>query len=309
MPRLVRSRAILAAAVASGLGCAAAAQEVSETTVIAPSGAETTVIAPAGTETEIIPPPGATVVDVLAAEQAPVVPPSGPAGRFTIGAGAAYQPEYFGSDESSFGPAGVLRFDYLRLPGGVEFGSTGAVGFVEGFGPRGSLRYIGQRDSSDHAEIDGLKDVDASLEAGLGIGYDAPYWRAYADFRYGFIGHNAFVGELGADAILRPNDRWVVNFGPRALWGASSFMDTYFGVTQTGSDDSGLDRYDPSAGFYGVGVELGARYSFSEHWGLEGKAGYERLIGDAADSPIVEAGSANQFGVQILLTRSLSLGF
>ena len=59
----------------------------------------------------------------------------------------------------------------------------------------------------------------------------------------------------------------------------------------------------------GVGVELGARYSFSERWGVEGKAGYERLINDAADSPITEAGSANQFGMQILLTRSLSLGF
>lgn len=232
-------------------------------------------------------------------------------GQFTIGAGASYTPDYFGSDESSFGPSGVLRFDYIRLPGGFEFGSSGAVGYLEGFGPRGSARYIAERDASDHNVLKGLDDVDWSLELGLGLGYDAEYWRAFADMRYGFIGHHSWVGEVGADAILRPNDAWVVNFGPRASWGASRFMDTYFGVSGSEAERSayGLDEYDPSSGFYSAGVELGARYSFSEAWGLEGTATYERLINDAADSPIVEAGTANQYGLQVLLTRSLSLGF
>lgn len=265
-----------------------------------------------GLETEFtaieIAPEGAVVDEVVIAETAPA---SGtePAAQFTIGAGAAYGPDYFGAEDYSFSPTGVLRFDYIRLPGGFEFGSSGAVGYLQGFGPRGSARYIRERDASDYAEIDGLDDVDAALELGLGLGYDATYWRAFADMRYGVIGHHAWVGEFGADAILRPNDAWVVNFGPRASWGAGPFMDTYFGINPSESRKSGLDTFDPSAGFYGVGVELGARYSFSESWGVEGKAGYERLINDAADSPITEAGATNQFGLQVLITRSLSLGF
>ena len=258
------------------------------------------------TAVEIVP-PGMTDVDVIAETE--VIAGSEPGARFTLGAGAAYSPDYFGSEDYSFSPTGVLRFDYIRLPGGFEFGSSGAVGYLQGFGPRGSARYIRERDASDYAEIDGLDNVDAALELGLGVGYEAMYWRAFADMRYGVIGHHAWVGEFGADAILRPNDAWIVNFGPRASWGASSFMSTYFGVNGSEADRSGLDAYDASAGFYGVGVELGARYSFSESWGVEGKAGYERLINDAADSPITEAGSANQFGLQVLLTRSLSLGF
>lgn len=252
--------------------------------------------------------PGAPVPDVIVEESAAIVE-TAPAARFTLGAGAAYRPDYFGAEDYSFGPAGVLRFDYIRLPGGFEFGSSGAVGYLEGFGPRGSARYIQKRDASDYAEIDGLDDVDASLELGLGLGYDAPYWRAYADMRYGVIGHHSWVAEMGADAILRPNDAWVVNFGPRASWGAGGFMSEYFSINPSEFERSGLEPYEASAGFYGVGVELGARYAFSESWGVEGKAGYERLINDAADSPITEAGSANQFGLQVLLTRSLSLGF
>ena len=43
-----------------------------------------------------------------------------------------------------------------------------------------------------------------SVEAGLGLGYEQRNWRAFADVRYGFVGHNAWVGELGADAIAYP---------------------------------------------------------------------------------------------------------
>jgi outer membrane scaffolding protein for murein synthesis (MipA/OmpV family) len=155
----------------------------------------------------------------------------------------------------------------------------------------------------------GLDNIDAALELGLGLGYDEEYWRVFGDVRYGAVGHSAWVGEFGADAILRPNDQLIVNFGPRASWGNSRFIDTYFGVTEKESDRSGIRDYDASAGFYGVGAELGARYAFSENWGVEGRAGYSRLIGDAGDSPITDIGSPNQFELQVLITRSIGLGF
>ncbi len=229
--------------------------------------------------------------------------------NFTIGAGVSLSPDYFGSDESSFGPGGDFRIDYLRLPFGIEYGSSRAVGFVEGFGPGGSARYIPSRKASDNPELRGLDNVDAALELGFGLGYEAQFWRAYGDVRYGFIGHEAFVGEFGADAILRPRDDLIVNFGPRASWGEQKFLDTYFGVGEGEAVSSGLREYDTSSGFYSVGVELGARYSFSDNWGVEGRANYERLIGDAADSPITGLGTENQFGMQVLITRSITLGF
>ncbi len=233
----------------------------------------------------------------------------GPAARFTIGAGAEYTPDYFGADDYSVGPAGELRFDYIRLPGGFEFGSQRAVGFVEGFGPRGSVRYIGSRKASDNPELRGLENVDAALELGLGLGYEAQYFRVFGDVRYGLLGHSAWVGDFGADAILRPNENLIVNFGPRADWGGTGFMNSYFRVSDSESSESGLDPFTPDNGFYSVGVELNARYSFSEAWGVEGTASYDRLIGDAADSPIVEIGTQNQYGVSVMITRSLTLGF
>ena len=45
-----------------------------------------------------------------------------------------------------------------------------------------------------------------------------------------------------------------------------------------------------------VGIVTGLTYKLDRHWGLYGWAGYDRLIDDAADSPIVRAfGSRDQF--------------
>ena len=103
----------------------------------------------------------------------------------TLRAGVAVSPAYFGSDDYEVGPDVAARFDYVRFPGGFEYGSARTVGFRTGFGLRGSVRYIGERDSDDYDEIAGLDDVDWSFEAGLGVGYEQRNWRAFADVRYG----------------------------------------------------------------------------------------------------------------------------
>lgn len=227
--------------------------------------------------------------------------------RMTVGLGATVGPSYFGSDDYKLGPWGTVRFDYLRLPGGLSWGSAGAVGVREGFGLRGALRYIGSRDG--RGELQGLDDVDATVEIGLGIGYETRDWRAFTDVRYGFGGHGAWVAEVGADAIYRPTEQLVVNMGPRLEFGTQEFMQTYFGVTDQESAASGLPAYSPRGGLTAVGFEVGARYAFTDAWGIEGAATYDRLVNDAADSPITGLGSADQFGFRLGITRTISLGF
>ena len=230
--------------------------------------------------------------------------------RLTIGAGPQLAPDYIGSDSYTLGATGRLRVGYLRLPGGLEFGNPDPSYVERGFGLRGSFRYIGSRRAGDNSELAGLEDVDQSLEIGLGLGYEERNWRAFADARYGVIGHSAWVGEFGADAIVHPTDQLVVNFGPRVGWGSDRFMNTYFGVDEAEAARAPrLDEFNPSSGLYSVGAELGARYYFSDRWGVEGALTYDRLIEDAGDSPIVGLGSRDQFGARVLITRSISLGF
>jgi outer membrane scaffolding protein for murein synthesis (MipA/OmpV family) len=127
--------------------------------------------------------------------------------------------------------------------------------------------------------------------------------------RYGVIGHNAWVGEVGADGIAYPMEGLTVTLGPRLSFGTDNFAQTYFGVSGPESAASGLPEYSASGGLLGAGMELGARYRFNERWGVEGAATWNRLVNDAADSPVTKTGSADQYEVRLGITRSISLDF
>jgi outer membrane protein len=227
----------------------------------------------------------------------------------TIGAGVEASPAYFGSNETEMGVDFIGRFVYIRFPKGFKICSGHAVGFRTGFGLRGSARYIRKRESSDYSEINGLDDVPWTFEGGLGIGYEQKNYRVFGDVRYGIIGSNAWVGDLGADAIAYPIQGLTVTLGPRLNFGSDNYMDAYFGISGSESTKSGLAQYDPSSGLYSGGILLTARYLINERWGVEGEAAWERLLDDASDSPIVQQGSKDQYGISLNLTRRISLDF
>ena len=150
-----------------------------------------------------------------------------------------------------------------------------------------------------------------SAEVGLGVGYEQRNWRAFTDVRYGVVGHNSWVGELGADAIAYPIDGPDAHRRPAALVRQRhASPQTYFGISNSESAANGtLPAYDANGGLLGAGVEVGARYLFNERWGVEGAANWQRLVNSAADSPITEQGDDDQYSVRVGITRRISLDF
>ena len=250
--------------------------------------------------------------DVGAADSADPVTMStqgrgGPALGFTLGAGVGTAPEYFGSDDNE--ARGSLNFalNHLRI-GRFEFGDPDPLFQPEGLGVIGSFRYIGERDDDDSSELEGLDDVDASLELGAGLRYATQSYQVFGVARYGVVGHNAWVGEIGADAFARPTDRLTLRIGPRALFGSESFNETYFGITGDEADASGsLGAFDPDGGLVSTGVEVGAGYRLGGNWGVDAAVRYDRLRDDASDSPIVE--DVDQLTARIGVTRRFTFGF
>ncbi|HEU0284431.1 MAG TPA: MipA/OmpV family protein, partial [Sphingomicrobium sp.] len=83
--------------------------------------------------------------------------------------------------------------------------------------------------------------------------------------------------------------------GPRALFSDGRYQRAYFGVTPAVALASGLPAYRPGGGIHGVAAASSLSIQFNPRWGLFGFGRYERLVGDAAKSPIVrELGSRNQ---------------
>ncbi|WP_185962109.1 MipA/OmpV family protein [Palleronia caenipelagi] len=240
--------------------------------------------------------------------QAPVAQAGTPDLVISAGLGMNYSPKYYGSDDYEVGPSGTFRLEYANV-GPLRFGSLDPNSQPEGFRLRASFAYIGERDSDDEDELEGLDDVDATYELGMGVAYQSYNFDAYADLRYGFAGHEGFVGELGADFKMHPNDRLTLLAGPRFLIGDDDFADAYFSVSDDEAARSQFDAYDADGGLVTAGVEFGAEYLINDNWSLEGAISYDKFVGDADDSPIVEEGDDDQYGIRFRVIRRITLDF
>ena len=226
---------------------------------------------------------------------------------FSLTGGVGISPSYFGSDSLSVGPTGAFGFHGLRF-GSLNAGDPDSTAILpRGTGVAGAFRYVGKREGRN--ELAGFEDVSRSVELGLRLHHTAQAWQVYAEARYGVIGHRSAVGELGANAIFRGQSGFVLYAGPRAEYGSSRFMRTYFGVTPAEAAQSGLAAYRPGSGLQSVGVELGVYQPISADWGVTGSVRYDRLQRGAAASPIVRQGSRDQFSARIGLTRHFNFRF
>lgn len=217
--------------------------------------------------------------------------------RVRVGLGAQLQPEFVGSDDTSVAPlfhintardGHEFRFGAPDDHFGVALVSSGGFSF----GPAANIQ--GRRKESDVGAPVG--NVGTTFEAGAFAQYElGDSWRVRAELLKGIGGHEGLVGTVGADKIWRDGDRYVFSIGPRVMFSDGRYQRAYFGVTPAASLASGLPTYRPSGGVHAVALASGLSYALNDRWGLFGFARYERLVGDAAKSPIVrQFGSRNQ---------------
>jgi outer membrane scaffolding protein for murein synthesis (MipA/OmpV family) len=241
-------------------------------------------------------------------EQAEVKEPR----RYRVTAGLQLTPRYPGADDLQ--PSPMVNFDIERGDNpykfeapddgfGIEIVNTN--GFA--FGP------IANFEDARTAEDVGaaLPKVDFSLEVGGVVKYELrDRFRIRAELRKGVTGHKGWVGVAGADLIWRDADRWLFSIGPRVTWSDDTYQDAWFSVAPADSAPSGLPAFDADGGIQAYGATASAVVQFpSSRWGLSAYAKYDRLTGDAADSPIVLVhGSRDQFSGGLALTHTFGRG-
>jgi outer membrane protein len=230
--------------------------------------------------------------------------------RVRVGLGAQLRPEFIGSDKDSLAPLfhiniarGTNEFRFTAPDDSPSIAVVTDDGFS--FGPAANIQW--SRKNSDVGAPVGK--VATTFEAGAFAQYEAKdSFRLRAELLKGLNGHDGLLGSIGADKIWRDGDRYVVSIGPRVLFSDARFQRAYFGVTPAASLATGLASYRPGGGIYGVAVASGALYQLNDRWGLFGFARYERLVGDAARSPIIrEFGSRNQLSGGIGLNYTFTI--
>jgi outer membrane protein len=230
--------------------------------------------------------------------------------RVRVGLGAQIRPKYVGADDTQIAPL----FDLDIAHGSNEFAfeapdySFGipvisSNGFS--FGPAANLA-TSRKDSDVGAPVGKVK---TTIEAGAFTNYEvSKSFYLHAEVLKGIGGQKGIVGTVGADYVWRDGDKYVFSVGPRVLFSDSRYQRAYFGVSPAAALASGLPAYRPSGGIHGVAIASGVSYQFDDRFGLFGYGRYERLVGDATDSPIVrEFGSRNQLSGGLGLTYTFTM--
>lgn len=170
-------------------------------------------------------------------------------------------------------------------------------------------KLVSARSASGNNELQGLRFIDATIEAGV----FAELWplaklRTRAEIRQGLNGHEGLVATLGADWVEKPG-AFTFSLGPRLNLGAAAYMRSFFSVSPTEAAVNGrVKAFAAHGGVSSIGMLAAAGYEFSPAWSGTLYAGYDRLTGSAARSPVSRVlGSRNQFTLGAVISRSFLL--
>ncbi len=229
--------------------------------------------------------------------------------RTRIAAGPQVVPRYPGDDSVVVRPfldvsraRGDEVFEFEAADESAGLALLRTSGFA--FGP--AIGFEGSRRTRD---VPGLRRVGFTVEPGAFVQYQfaAPI-RARAELRHGIGGHKGLIGLASLDYVARDRDDWLFAIGPRVTYSNGKYQRAYFGVPVDSVASSGLAAFRPSGGIQAVGANASYLMQLTPRWGLYAYGKYDRLVDDAADSPVVRRyGSRDQISGGLSLTYTFGV--
>lgn len=233
-----------------------------------------------------------------------------------VSAGTILAPSYLGDDAYQLSAVPNVRVTYADR----FFASVEGVGYNvikdQGWRVGPIVKYDFGRDEDggnplaiagdDTDDLDGLGDVDGTVEVGAFVEYELAPFKAKIELRQGVNGHEGFIGEAEVKyggSISAMDQMVFYSIGPEFTVVDPNYNETFFGIDAGQSAASGLDEFNADGGLlsYGLGgtlivpvTDLVSTILFAQ---------YNRLSGDAADSSLVkDRGSANQGTIGLFLS-------
>ncbi|MDR2033128.1 MAG: MipA/OmpV family protein [Helicobacteraceae bacterium] len=145
----------------------------------------------------------------------------------------------------------------------------------------------------DEGAIKGFKSLGAT--AGANVIYKANDFTFSARVFSGFSNNKGVSTDMSVAYAKKINDNWGLNFALSAAYADKNYNQIYYGVTQEYSQKFGFDIYEAKAGFRDIGFGVNINYNITKSLSIGVLSGYRRLIDVAADSPIVKAGTPDQY--------------
>ena len=215
-----------------------------------------------------------------------------------VAAGLFVSPEYEGSEDYDAKPLIAARVDY----DGYYFetrglGLRGAIEHNDSFDYGISFTYRMKRDDDlENDFVKRLREVDDAFEIGAfgkfktnGVFNRSDELSFEVEILTDVSGtHDGTFVNFGPSYSYSPSERLRLGFSIGMTYATDDYAETYFSIDADNSARSGLAQYEAEGGLKDIGFTVTANYALDKSWGLIAIAGYQELLGDFADSPIVD---------------------
>lgn len=219
-----------------------------------------------------------------------------------IGALGFYKPAYEGSDDYE-----LRGFPLVDITWRDTFFLNAHTGLGAYVWNRNDCKlglavgYTFGRDEDDSDDLRGLGDIDGGATASALFQWAAGDAVLHARYEQQITGQDTgFQVHLGLGYDLRIAEKTTLKPSLKTTYASSDYMEEYFGISPSQSTRSGIRVYDADSGFKSWGFQIMATYRLDRHWGIQAGAGYDRLVGDAAESPVVK--DENQYRLSMGLS-------
>ncbi|MCA3217672.1 MAG: MipA/OmpV family protein [Burkholderiales bacterium] len=223
-----------------------------------------------------------------------------------LGVGVSYEPNYSGADASSprlllwaSGEYKTQNWGSFALDSGsltLDPQLRWTFGDDKNYGIGLLLGYRAGRSDSDPSliadngsdRLRGMGSVGAAVDGGV-QGWVAVFGvPVFAQLRSALGGDQGTLGVLGVYLPLELTREFTLTVLPSVTWANDKQMQALYGVTAAQSAASGFAAYSAGAGWQNAALEVDGDWKIAGPWHLVGGVAYQRLLGDAADSPLVQ---------------------
>jgi outer membrane scaffolding protein for murein synthesis (MipA/OmpV family) len=228
----------------------------------------------------------------------------------TLGAGASYSPDYEGSDDYEVDPLPLIAInyrDFIRLRGTgltIDFLGLSDSKFAEAFSFGALVKYDDGREANDNPVLRRLTDIDQGADGGLFAEYElGPVSFGLTAVQDLGTRHEGTTAEFKIEYGRALASRLRGQIDASVSWADDDYTQSYFGISAADSQASGLREFTAESGLKDAGVSASLHYLINEHWRVTGRLAYRRMLGDAADSPLVEdEGSQHQASGAVIVS-------
>jgi MipA family protein len=231
-----------------------------------------------------------------------------------LGAGIAVTPRYSGASVSTSRLRLWIDAEYRTTDLGSIAVDSGSLtidpelrwnlidGKEVGFGPLVGYRF-GRNDTNPgftsandgSTYLQGVPTISSTFDAGVQGHVVVLGVPVFAQARSALSGTQGTLVNVGLYLPLWPEDSFNLTLLPTATWADARQMQALYGVSAQASATTGFATYVPGSGSENAALEIVPQWKLSISLHFVGSVAYERLLGNAAHSPLVQ--SRNQVSI------------